>query len=233
MTRLCTICARGGSKGVPGKNLREVAGKPLMAYTIEAARQSDMFEAIAVSSDSEEILALAHRLGADVLVRRPDELASDSAAKVPAIRHCFEAAERELNKQFPVFADLDVTSPLRLPQDIVGAVRLLEDRGVSSVITGAPARRSPYFNLVELDKNGVVHVAKQPPGEIVRRQDAPRTYDMNASIYVWKRDAFLRGPDVFYGDTLLFEMPEERSIDIDSELDFEIVQMLLTKRARG
>src|SRR5690349_12141498 len=108
MTRLCTICARGGSKGVPGKNLREVAGKPLMAYTIEAARQSDMFEAIAVSSDSEEILALAHRLGADVLVRRPDELASDSAAKVPAIRHCFEAAERELNKQFPVFADLDV-----------------------------------------------------------------------------------------------------------------------------
>jgi N-acylneuraminate cytidylyltransferase/CMP-N,N'-diacetyllegionaminic acid synthase len=233
MTRLCTICARGGSKGVPGKNLREVAGKPLMAYTIEAARQSGMFEAIAVSSDSEEILALAHRLGADVLVRRPDELASDSAAKVPAIRHCFEAAERELNKQFPVFADLDVTSPLRLPQDIVGAVRLLEDRGVSSVITGAPARRSPYFNLVELDKNGVVHVAKQPPGEIVRRQDAPRTYDMNASIYVWKRDAFLRDPDVFYGDTLLFEMPEERSIDIDSELDFEIVQMLLTKRARG
>jgi N-acylneuraminate cytidylyltransferase/CMP-N,N'-diacetyllegionaminic acid synthase len=233
MTRLCTICARGGSKGVPGKNLREVAGKPLMAYTIEAARQSGMFEAIAVSSDSEEILALAHRLGADVLVRRPDELASDSAAKVPAIRHCFEAAERELNKQFPVFADLDVTSPLRLPQDIVGAVRLLEDRGVSSVITGSPARRSPYFNLVELDKNGVVHVAKQPPGEIVRRQDAPRTYDMNASIYVWKRDAFLRGPDVFYGDTLLFEMPEERSIDIDSELDFEIVQMLLTKRARG
>jgi len=233
MTRLCTICARGGSKGVPGKNLREVAGKPLMAYTIEAARQSDMFEAIAVSSDSEEILALAHRLGADVLVRRPDELASDSAAKVPAIRHCFEAAERELNKQFPVFADLDVTSPLRLPQDIVGAVRLLEDRGVSSVITGAPARRSPYFNLVELDKNGVVHVAKQPPGEIVRRQDAPRTYDMNASIYVWKRDVFLCSPDVFYGDTLLFEMPEERSIDIDSELDFEIVQMLLTKRARG
>jgi N-acylneuraminate cytidylyltransferase/CMP-N,N'-diacetyllegionaminic acid synthase len=204
-----------------------------MAYTIEAARQSGMFEAIAVSSDSEEILALAHRLGADVLVRRPDELASDSVAKVPAIRHCFEAAERELNKQFPVFADLDVTSPLRLPQDIVGAVRLLEDRGVSSVITGSPARRSPYFNLVELDKNGVVHVAKQPPGEIVRRQDAPRTYDMNASIYVWKRDAFLRGPDVFYGDTLLFEMPEERSIDIDSELDFEIVQMLLTKRARG
>jgi CMP-N,N'-diacetyllegionaminic acid synthase len=233
MTRLCTICARGGSKGVPGKNLREIAGKPLMAYTIEAARQSALFEAIAVSSDSEDILSIARKLGADVLVRRPDELASDNAAKVPAIRHCLEAAERELNKKFPVFADLDVTSPLRLPQDIVGAVALLEERGVSSVITGAPARRSPYFNLVELDKNGVVRLAKQPAGDIVRRQDAPRTYDMNASIYAWKRDTFLRNPAVFYDDTLLFEMPEERSIDIDSELDFDIVQMLLNKRAKS
>lgn len=233
MTRLCTICARGGSKGVPGKNLREVAGKPLMAYTIEAARQSRMFEAVAVSSDSEEILSVASKLGADVIVRRPDELASDSAPKVPAIRHCLESAERELNKQFSVFADLDVTSPLRLPQDIVGAVRLLEERGVSSVITGAPARRSPYFNLVELDKDGVVHLAKRPPTDIVRRQDVPRTYDMNASIYVWERDVFLKNPAVFYDDTLLFEMPEERSTDIDSELDFEIVQMLLNKRMKG
>jgi N-acylneuraminate cytidylyltransferase/CMP-N,N'-diacetyllegionaminic acid synthase len=233
MTRLCTICARGGSKGVLGKNLREIAGRPLMAYTIEAARQSAMFEAIAVSSDSDDILSMARKFGADVLVRRPDELASDSAPKVPAIRHCFEAAERELNKKFPVFADLDVTSPLRLPQDIVGAIRLLEERNVSSVITGAPARRSPYFNLVELDKNGVPRVAKPLAEGIVRRQDAPRTYDMNASIYVWKRDVFLRHPAVFYDDTLLFEMPEERSTDIDSELDFEIVEMLLTKRATG
>jgi N-acylneuraminate cytidylyltransferase/CMP-N,N'-diacetyllegionaminic acid synthase len=233
MNYLCTICARGGSKGVPGKNLRQVLGKPLIAYTIEQAQRSRLFAAIAVSSDSDEILAAARTSGADILVRRPDELSGDSAPKVPAIRHCLETAERELGRQFSVFVDLDVTSPLRLPEDIIGAVRLLEQRNVSSVVTGTPARRSPYFNLVELDEQGVVHLSKPTAHMIVRRQDAPRCYDMNASVYVWRRDVFCRNPAVLYDDTLLFEMPEERSFDVDGELDFEIVQMLLAKRGRS
>ena len=233
MTMLCTICARGGSKGVPGKNVREILGKPLIAYTIDQAKRSSLFSAIAVSSDSEEILAAAQAFGADILVRRPDELANDSAPKVPVIHHCLEVAECQLGRQFPVFIDLDVTSPLRLPEDIVGAARLLEQRGVSSVITGTPARRSPYFNIVELDERGVVHLSKDLARPVVRRQDGPHCYDMNASIYVWRRDVFHRNPAVFYDDTLLFEMPEERSIDIDSELDFEIVRMLLIKRAQA
>jgi N-acylneuraminate cytidylyltransferase/CMP-N,N'-diacetyllegionaminic acid synthase len=229
---LCTICARGGSKGVPDKNVREILGKPLIAFTIEQARQSGLFSSIAVSSDSEKILSTAKEFGADVLVRRPDELASDTAPKVPAIHHCLATAERQLGRQFAVFADLDATSPLRLPEDIIGAVRLLEQRGVSSVVTGTPSRRSPYFNIVELDQRGVVHLSKDQDQPIVRRQDAPKCYDMNASVYVWNRDVFWRNPAVFYDDTLLFEMPAERSIDIDSELDFEIVRMLLTKRAQ-
>ena len=177
--------------------------------------------------------AAAQAFGADILVRRPDELANDSAPKVPVIHHCLEVAECQLGRQFPVFIDLDVTSPLRLPEDIVGAARLLEQRGVSSVITGTPARRSPYFNIVELDERGVVHLSKDLARPVVRRQDGPHCYDMNASIYVWRRDVFHRNPAVFYDDTLLFEMPEERSIDIDSELDFEIVRMLLIKRAQA
>ena len=229
---LCTICARGGSKGVPNKNAREILGKPLIAYTIEQARQSGLFSSIAVSSDSETILATAKEFGADILVRRPAELASDAAPKVPAIHHCLETAERELGKQFPVFVDLDATSPLRLREDIVGAVRLLEQRRVSSVITGTPSRHSPYFSLVELDHRDVVHLSKKLDHPIVRRQDAPRCYDMNGSIYVWNRDVFWSNPAVFYDDTLLFEMPAERSVDIDSDLDFEIVRMLLTKRAQ-
>jgi CMP-N,N'-diacetyllegionaminic acid synthase len=232
MKMLCTICARGGSKGVPDKNVRDILGKPLIAYTIEQARQSGLFSNIAVSSDSEKILSAAKAFGADILVRRSDELASDTASKVPAIHHCLETAERQLGKQFAVFVDLDATSPLRLPEDIVGAVRLLEQRGVSSVITGTPSRRSPYFNIVELDERGIVHVSKDLDQPIVRRQDAPQSFDMNASIYVWKRDIFWRNPEVFYDDTLLFEMPAERSVDIDSELDFEIVRMLLTRRAQ-
>ena len=233
MKYLCTVCARGGSKGVPGKNLRPLLGKPLIAHTLEQAKQSGLFAAIAVSSDSQEILDAAKRHGADILVRRPHEMATDSAPKVPAIRHCLESAERELGREFPIFVDLDATSPLRLPKDIAGAVRLLESTGASSVITGAPARRSPYFNLVELDARGVPHVAKQMSTPLTRRQDAPRCFDMNASIYVWRRDAFLSTSAVFYDDTRLFEMPEERSIDIDSELDWEIVQFLMTRRQKA
>lgn len=233
MNYLCTICARGGSKGVPGKNLRPLLGKPLIAHSIAQAKESGLFAAVAVSSDSEEILDAAKRHGADVLVRRPDEMATDAAPKVPAIRHCFETTERALSRIFPVFVDLDATSPLRLPQDIVGAVRLLEETGASSVITGAPARRSPYFNLVELDARGVPHVSKQLSTPLPRRQDAPRCFDMNASIYVWRRDAFLASPTVFYDDTRLFEMPEERSTDIDSALDWEIVQLLMARQERA
>lgn len=233
MSLLCTICARGGSKGVPGKNLRPLLGKPLIAHSIEQARQSGLFAAIAVSSDSQEILEAAKRNGADVLVRRPDAMATDAAPKLPAIRHCFETAERELGRTFPIFVDLDATSPLRLPEDIAAAIRLLETTGASSVVTGAPARRSPYFNLVELDQRGVPHLCKALKTPLVRRQDAPRCFDMNASIYVWRREPFLSAPAVFYDDTRLFEMPQERSIDIDSALDWEVVQFLMTRRQQA
>ena len=229
MSRLCSICARGGSKGVPNKHLREILGRPLLAHTVEQAKKSSLFDAVAVSSDSDAILQIAQRFGADVLVRRPDQMATDAAPKLPAIRHCLEFAERQLGTMFLVLVDLDATSPLRAQSDIAGAVRLLEERGVSNVITGAPARRSPYFNLVELDEQGIVHLSKTLDRPIERRQDSPRCFDMNGSIYVWQRDAFLKNPIIFYDDTLLFEMPPERSIDIDTELDFEIVRTLMTR----
>ena len=231
MSRICTICARGGSRGVKNKNLRLLAGKPLIAHTLEQARSSGLFDLIAVSSDSPEILETARAHGAGLMVARPPELATDAAAKLPAIRHCVERAEKTAANRFDVVVDLDATSPLRLAQDIRGAIELLETRGVSNVITGAPARRSPYFNLVELGENGVVHLSKPPAKAIVRRQDSPQCYDMNASIYVWRRDALFEHSTVFAPDTLLFVMPEERSVDIDSELDFEIVELMMKKRA--
>jgi N-acylneuraminate cytidylyltransferase/CMP-N,N'-diacetyllegionaminic acid synthase len=232
MKRLCTICARGGSKGVRNKNIRPLLGRPLIAHSIAQAQASRLFEAVAVSSDSPEILAAARKHGADILVERPADLATDSAAKVPAIVHCLTTSEQRLGRRFDVLVDLDATSPLRLPEDIVGAVGLLEARGVSNVITAAPARRSPYFNLVELDRDGVVGLSKRLPNEIVRRQDAPRCFDMNASIYAWRRDVLVERAAVFLDDTLLYEMPEERSHDIDTELDFELVEFLM-RRAAG
>lgn len=230
MSLVCTICARGGSKGVVGKNARELVGKPLLAWTIEQARETGLFDAIAFGSDSEALLDAALKAGADIAVKRPDEMATDTAPKLPAIRHCLEQAIAQMGRTPDIFVDLDVTSPLRLASDITGAVALLRLSGARNVITGAPARRSPYFNLVEQREDGSIALSKSADPPIVRRQDAPRCFDMNASIYVWRVAPFLEQMAVFYPDTRLFEMPEERSIDIDSDLDFALVELLLRQR---
>ncbi|WP_061027805.1 acylneuraminate cytidylyltransferase family protein [Bradyrhizobium sp. CCH5-F6] len=230
MSLLCTICARGGSKGVVGKNARDLLGRPVLAWSIAQARETGLFDAIAFSSDSDALLDAAVKAGADIAVKRPDEMATDTAPKLPAIRHCLEQAMAQTGKTPDIFVDLDVTSPLRLASDITGAVALLRESGARNVITGAPARRSPYFNLVEQRTDGSVGLSKSTNPPVTRRQDAPRCFDMNASIYVWRVAPFLEQPAVFYPDTRLFEMPEERSIDIDSDLDFALVEMLLRQR---
>ena len=233
MKRLCTICARGGSKGVKGKNIRWLLGKPLIAHSIEQARASGLFDLLAVSSDSDEILDIARQQGCDYLIKRPDELATDQAAKLPVIRHCVAEVERLTGRTFDTLVDLDATSPLRIPEDISNAVKLLEDSGAGNVITAMPARRSPYFNLVELDANGIVCLSKPLQTAIVRRQDSPKCFDMNASIYVWQHSVLFESDTIFNSGTRLYVMPEERSIDIDSELDFRFVEYLVQNNIYG
>ncbi|MFA7254798.1 MAG: acylneuraminate cytidylyltransferase family protein [Candidatus Omnitrophota bacterium] len=230
MMRICTILGRGGSKGVPNKNIRELNGKPLIAYSIEQAKAVKLFDVIAVSSDSNEILAVAKKFGAELLVKRPAELANDTAPKIPAIRHCVLEVENLSGKTFDTICDLDPTSPFRAVEDIHHCVKLLESRGVANVITGAPARKSPYFNMVEVNAKGVAVLSKPPAGSVVRRQDAPKCYDMNASIYVWRREILINSDMLFQPDTLLYEMPCERSLDIDSNLDFKIAELLMPER---
>lgn len=230
MKRICTICARAGSKGVKNKNIRNLLGKPLIGYSLEQARACKLFDVIAVSSDSKKILSISKDYGADLLIRRPAELATDQSAKIPAIRHCVTEVEHLSQTQYDIVVDLDATSPLRIPEDIQNAVNLLEVEQVSNVITAAPARRSPYFNLVELDDQGFVHLAKPLKKPVIRRQDAPSCFDMNASIYVWQRQALFHFTTVFNQDTRLFVMPEYRSLDIDSELDFKIVEFLMSSK---
>lgn len=229
--RLCTICARGGSKGVPGKNIRPLAGLPLIAHSIRQAKASGLFSHIAVSSDSPEILDISKQHGADILIRRPDEMATDTAGKMPAIHHAFLAATQETGAEYTTHVDLSVTSPLRLPADILGAVALQEETGCSNVITGSSSHCSPYFSLVEGKAGGVVSLSKKLDTPILRRQDSPACFDMNGSIYVWRPDALLENPSVFYPDTHLFEMPRERSLDIDEPLDFDLVEFMLSRRA--
>ena len=227
--RICSICARGGSKGVKGKNIRMLRGKPLIAHSIEQANASGLFDAVAVSSDSDRILEIAREWGAGHLIKRPVEMATDQAAKLPAVRHCVAEVERVLGVRFETTVDLDATSPLRSIDDIRKAVALLEDSGAGNVITAMPSRRSPYFNLVELNAAGIAELSKPLKTPVFRRQDAPKCYDMNASVYVWRREILFSSDTVFNGDTRLYVMPEERSIDIDSEVDFRFVEFLMSQ----
>lgn len=228
-TVICTICARGGSRGVVDKNIRLIAGKPLLAHTIEQALATGLFDQVVFSSDNDAYLVTAHQAGATMVVKRPPELASDSAGKIPAIRHCLTQSEAAIGRQADIIIDLDCTSPLRLPADIVASLTILREKNLGNVITGAIARRSPYFNLVERKEDGTIDLVKKPEQALLRRQDAPQCYDMNASIYVWRRAALMDRDGLFHLDTDIYVMPEERSIDIDSELDFEIVSMLLER----
>lgn len=229
MRRLAVICARGGSKGVPHKNTRLLGGIPMIAHTINQAKESGIFSEIAVSSDSDDILGVAHEFGIRHLISRPAELASDTAPKIPAIRHCCVAVE-QVSEKFDYVADLDCTVPYRLLSDITGAFALIESRNVSSLISGTVARKIPYFNLVELTAEGFVRISKSAQPPLVRRQDAPDCFDMNASIHIWQRSTLFSSDDRLHPDTILFEMPFERSIDIDTELEFELNEFLM-KRA--
>ncbi|WP_025116735.1 cytidylyltransferase domain-containing protein [Lysinibacillus fusiformis] len=231
MSRICTICARGGSKGVKNKNLKEILGKPLIAHSILQAKASGLFDIIAVSSDSQAILQTAEEYEVDIVIKRPAELATDIAAKLPVIQHCVTEVEEITGLVFDIMADIDATSPLRNVIDLKNSIEMLENHEyATNLITGAPSRRSPYFNLVEENAKGFVQLSKELPAAIVRRQDAPNSFDMNASIYAWKRAAFFNDNSIFTPTTILYEMPEERSIDIDSELDFEFVSFLAEKR---
>ena len=227
---LCTIGMRGGSKGVPDKNLRNLFGKPLMAYTIEQALQSKLFEHIVVSTDSEEIAKTARSFGAEAWFLRPPEMATDQAPKLPSIRHAFLESEKYYGEEFDVLVDLDVTSPLRLVKDITGAYEQFAREDADILITACSSRKNPYFNMVE-NVNGLIRIVKQLDKPIVRRQDAPKVFDMNASMYIWKRKALLEYDTLFTDKTALYVMPEERSVDIDTEQDWNNVEYMIGKSA--
>jgi CMP-N,N'-diacetyllegionaminic acid synthase len=230
--RIATICARQGSKGVPGKNVKLMCGKPLVQHAIEQAQTAQaggIVDAVAVSTDSLEILDIAAMLNVEYCIRRPDEMATDKASKLPALVHIIEIVEAAIGGKLDAIVDLDPTSPLRNLDDITGALAMFDTYRPGSVLTGSEARKSPYFNLMELQADGTVQLSKPAESGPYRRQDCPPCYDMNAAIYVWDRDQFLADPRVFYNDSRLFVMPESRSHDIDNEMDWAFVEMLMER----
>jgi CMP-N-acetylneuraminic acid synthetase len=227
--KIITICARGGSVGLPGKNVRLLCGKPLIAWTIDQALTSCVADRVYVSTDSEEIARVASDFGARVPFLRPSLLATATVGKVAVIRHLVEWVEVH---EAPVrrVIDLDPTSPLRDIADIQVCDAMLDEQ-TDLVITGYESDKNPYFNMVELKPNGFYERVCKPDIEALGRQTAPTVYAMNASIYAWHRASL--HPSLWDAPRIrLHAMPRERSIDIDHLIDFELVERLMKKKVR-
>ena len=187
MNILITICARGGSKGIPGKNIKPLNGKPLIGYSIETAKQFKKKYNnvdIVLSSDSDEIIQTAKDFGLTSDYKRPDYLANDTVGKIDAIKDILTYSESKNDQKYDYLLDLDVTSPLRNLEDLTNAFELLTaDENAINLFSVSEAGRSPYFNMVEQKENGYFSLVKQPDGNLFTRQSAPKVYDLNASFY--------------------------------------------------
>jgi CMP-N,N'-diacetyllegionaminic acid synthase len=223
---IATVCARGGSTGLPRKNIRPLIGKPLIAWTIEQAQRVPGISGVYVSTDDAEIAAIAEAAGAVVPGLRPAELAQSTTPKLPVIRHLVETVESR-GVVVDAIVDLDPTSPLRDVADIEACMRLLT-RDVDVVITAYPSDKSPYFNMVEEQPDGNIRLVKPPASAVYGRQGAPPVFSMNASVYVWHRRTLHL--NLWDGTVRLHRMPRERSVDVDSLLDFKLVELLMQEK---
>jgi CMP-N,N'-diacetyllegionaminic acid synthase len=226
---VCVISARGGSKGLPDKNLLPLLGKPLIAWSIEQAKTCADISRVVVSTDSEQIAAVAREYGADVPFMRPPSLASDTAGKWSVWQHALEACERHYRESVDIYVDLDCTSPLREVGDISRAIAQFRLQGVDAVFSVCEARKNPYFNMLEAAE-GCLRISKPLTHPIVRRQDAPRVLEHVASIYVLSPAYLRRGTGLLSGCTAGYDIGQDKSLDIDSDFDFELVSFLLRKR---
>ena len=230
MKAIAFIFARGGSKGLPGKNIRPLGGKPLIAWSIQEALAIRRIERIIVSTDSEEIAAVALDFGAEVPFLRPAELARDDSSEWFAWRHALTYI-RETTGAFPeAMISIPTTAPLRLAEDIENCLDEFEKGDADMVITVTDAHRSPYFNMVKANGDGTVGLVNPPQLTLVRRQDAPLVYDMATVCYVANPGFVMTHNATFEGRVRAVHVPVERAIDIDTLLDFQIAESLLKIR---
>ncbi|WP_299420685.1 acylneuraminate cytidylyltransferase family protein [uncultured Shimia sp.] len=227
------IGARKGSKGVPGKNFRMIQGKPLIDWSLDMLFSHSQIDAVVVSTDDEEVYAHAVEKGALEIGLRPAELATDTAPKWGVWQHALAASEQALGQDVTAFLDLDCTNPLRVPEDITGALTLFETEKPDMVMSVCEARKNPYFNLVEPDENGALQVCKTLPGGVWARQAAPRVFEHVGCVYVVDPDYLRSAKTIYEGRVLPFEIPSIRGFDIDEPHDFGLVQYLLGELNAG
>jgi CMP-N,N'-diacetyllegionaminic acid synthase len=224
---LALIPARGGSKGLPGKNIRDLGGKPLIAWTIEAARRSRFLDRIVVSTDSGEIAAIAEAFGAETPFLRPPELAGDNTPGIDVVLHAL--------RQVPGFdyvVLLQPTSPLRTAEDIDAAVAACLDGQAPACVSVTESDKPPYW-LFYLGRSGEMRPVLEHEDRAVNRQFLPKAYVLNGAIYIARMDWLARTRSFLEPETRAFPMPRDRSVDIDTALDFALAETLMREKLSG
>jgi CMP-N-acetylneuraminic acid synthetase len=221
------IFARGGSKGLPNKNIRIIGGKPLIAWSIEQALAVDQIDSVIVSTDSEEIAEIARDFGAEVPFIRPAEISGDSSPEWGAWQHALRHFQSSRGCLPEAFVSIPTTSPLRFASDIKNCLNEFERVRPDSVITVTESRRNPFFNMVRKDSNGLITLMGNSESRISRRQDAPVIFDITTVCYVLNPEFVLRKNSIFDGKVIGIEIPSERALDIDTLFEFQIAELFL------
>jgi N-acylneuraminate cytidylyltransferase len=220
------IFARGGSKGLPGKNIRSFNGKPLIAWSIEQAKAVKEIDRVIVSTDSNEIAKIAKKYGAEVPFIRPAELAQDNSSEWLAWQHAINFLKSEETSPPELMVSIPTTSPLRDSKDIQDCLFKYQENNFDTIITITDTNRSPYFNMVKVNIDGSVELVNKPKKTIINRQSVPEVFDITTVCYVVRTEFILNNNSIFDGVIGAVHIPPERSIDIDTLLDFQVAECI-------
>jgi len=226
MNILAIITARGGSKGLPKKNIKILGDKPLIAWSIESAKQVQSIDKVIVSSDNDEIINIAKQYGAIVPFKRPENLASDTATTNDVLIHALDYYKNQ-NQQFDYLVLLQPTSPFRKEGDIDKMIKLAITSNADMVVSVKETSSNPYYVLFEEDENG--YLKKSKDSKFTRRQDCPTVYEYNGSVYVIKVDSLLKQNSLAFTKTVKFVMDNYHSVDIDNQFDFDFAEFMLER----
>mgnify|MGYP000557136690 FL=1 len=229
MKYIALICARGGSKGLPGKNIKPLNGVPLIGWSIMVAKQVERISRVIVSTNSEEIAKVAVEYGAEVPFMRPNELAQDDSPEWLVWKHALNFLKNQ-NNEIDGLVVVPTTAPLRSKEDVNNCINEFEKGNVDVVITVSNAHHSPYFNMVKTNHNGFSSLVISSKEKITRRQDVPEVFDMTTVAYVAKPGFVLQNHGIFDGRVRCVHIPPERSLDIDTPLDFKIAECLVNNK---
>ncbi len=227
---LITLCARGGSKGIPKKNIKELNGLPLIAYSIKHAQEFSKYVGnvdIELSTDDKKIIDVAAKYGLKTVYERPEYLATDTVGKIDAILDLLSYKEEQTGKKYEFILDLDVSSPLRTIEDLKEAYsKILKDTQAYNLFSVSKPNKNPYYNVVEEKDNGYYSQVKK--SDVLSRQKAPEVYDMNASFYFYRRSFFEKRFKSAITDKSLIYLMDHICFDLDEPFDFEMMEFLLS-----